>query len=72
MPAANRPAFNPMAYSGPNDGNSDWIGTDVQWGGLYITRQPYLTTIVIPYGFVAIPLTLLTTIGFRRLRIAAK
>ena len=41
-------------------GMTDWVGTSMQWGGLYISHGPMETHFVIPYGFVVIPLTLLS------------
>ena len=41
-------------------GMTDWVGTSMQWGGLYISHGPMETHFVIPYGFVVIPLMLLS------------
>lgn len=37
----------------------DWIGTSLEWGGLYISHGPMDTTVVVPYGLLVIPLTFL-------------
>ncbi len=41
---------------------TDWVGTSIQWGGFYISHGPMETHFVIPYGFVVIPLMLLSAL----------
>ena len=37
-----------------------WSGITLQWSGLFVERSPWTSTLVIPYGFLAIPLTLVS------------
>ena len=43
-------------------GIKEWVGTSLQWGLFYISHGPMESHIVVPYGFVVIPLTLLSTL----------
>ncbi len=40
----------------------DWVGTSIQWGGFYFAHGPMETHFVIPYGFVVIPLILVSAL----------
>lgn len=40
--------------------NMDWIGQSIDWCGLHVSLSPDQTTIMLPYAFFVIPLTLLS------------
>lgn len=46
----------PIAMTSP----TDFVGTDCDWCGIYIGYGPSMKTLVIPYGFLVIPLTVVS------------
>jgi len=42
--------------------NMDWIGQSIDWCGFHVSLGPDQTTIMIPYAFFVVPLTLLSAV----------
>ena len=54
--------FNINLSDGSEARVTDWVGTSIQWGGFYVAHGPTETHFVIPYGFVVIPLMLMSAL----------
>ena len=54
--------FNINLLDGSEARVTDWVGTSIQWGGFYVAHGPTETHFVIPYGFVVIPLMLMSAL----------
>ena len=60
-PTADSPlsAGAPAAPVVSGSGGADWVGKSFEWGGIYLSRGPLDTTVVVPYPYLLIPLSLL-------------